>query len=115
MLKQYKVALALTDSEQFPRGLSFSLMDRPTTDFAYVRWLGKREITDFSHMQIDRTEAVKEWLEQFKVFDKKVKTILGFFTNHFQGHSPYSAVKFREGLGLKPIKTKKVAGQKSLF
>src|SRR5882724_6035531 len=115
MLKQYKVALALTDSENFPRELSFSLMDRPTTDFAYVRWLGKRVLTDFSHAQIDRTEAVKEWLEQFKILEKKVKTIFGFFTNHFQGHSPYSAVRFREGLGLKPIKGKKIAGQKSLF
>jgi len=115
MLKQHKVALALTESDRWPRELSFSLIDRPTTDFAYVRWLGKRVLTDFSHMQIDRDEAVKEWLEQFKKLEKNVKSIFGFFTNHFQGHSPYSAVRFREGLGLKPIKAKKTAGQESLF
>ena len=104
LLKQYGVAFALTDSDKFPRELSFSLIDKPTASFAYVRWLGKRVLNSFTHAQIDRGDAVKEWAQAFKHLSKNVPVIYAYFTNHFQGHSPYSAIRFKEALKL-PVPT----------
>src|SRR5215216_3711060 len=38
-LREHKVALTLADSRWIHRTVSFRLIDKPTADFAYVRWL----------------------------------------------------------------------------
>ena len=55
LLAEHNVALALTDARWIPRKQMLALAERPTADFAYVRWMGAdREIVDYSRIQIDR-------------------------------------------------------------
>ena len=40
LLAEHNVAFVLTDTRYIPRRVSLSLADRPTADFAYIRWNG---------------------------------------------------------------------------
>jgi uncharacterized protein YecE (DUF72 family) len=104
LLKEHRVALTLTDGKWIHRDLSFQAIADYPTDFAYVRWLGPRELTDFSRIQIDRSKEFKQWGDAFQQLKEKLKLIFGYFNNHYQGHSPGSANQFKQQLGL-PITT----------
>ena len=115
LLGAQRVALALTDSKWIPRELMFRLVDRPTADFAYVRWLGPRELTDFSRVQINRDRELTAWAEAFAVLKHQVTQVYGYFNNHFQGHSPASGNQFKRLLGQKVVEPDDLIAQPSLF
>jgi uncharacterized protein YecE (DUF72 family) len=114
-LKTYNVALTLTDSKWIARDESFELIKNPTASFAYVRWLGPRELTDYSRVQIDRTVELKEWAEAFANLTNQVPLIFGYFNNHFQGHSPSSSNQFKQMVGLETRSPQSLVLQPSLF
>ena len=114
-LKSYNVALTLTDSKWIDREQSFELIDNPTAPFAYVRWLGPRELTDYSRVQIDRTVELGQWSKAFKKLAKQVPLIFGYFNNHFQGHSPASGNQFKQMIGQPVTSPQELVIQPSLF
>jgi uncharacterized protein YecE (DUF72 family) len=114
-LKSHNVALTLTDSKWIERDESFELIDKPTASFAYVRWLGPRELTDYSRVQIDRTVELEQWANAFKRLAKQVPLIFGYFNNHFQGHSPASTNQFKQMIGQKITSPQELVIQPSLF
>ncbi len=114
-LSKHNVALTLTDSRWIHRTLSFRLIDNPTADFVYVRWLGPRELTDFSRIQIDRAKELNQWAEAFEILKQNVQLILGYFNNHFQGHSPASCNEFKRLIGLPTVSPEELIVQPSLF
>lgn len=109
------VALALTDSKWITRNLSFKMIEQYTADFAYVRWMGPRELTDFSRIQIDRTRELQEWAEAFRELKERVQVVFGYFNNHYQGHSPGSCNLFKRIIGLPTIEPESLIVQPSLF
>jgi uncharacterized protein YecE (DUF72 family) len=114
-LNDSKVALALTDSKWIERELIFKIAEHATVDFSYVRWLGPRELTDFSRIQIDRSKEVSEWAAFFLDYRKRGSVIFGYFNNHFQGHSPASCNDFKRVLGLPFVAPNELIVQPSLF
>lgn len=115
LLSEYKIALALVDSPWIPRELALRWAARPTTDFAYVRWLGTRELTEFSRVQIEREPEFQEWAAGLTVLRERVATIYGYFNNFYQGHAPGSANRFKELLGLPVVTPETLSAQPSLF
>lgn len=115
VLARKNVALTLADSPWIHRSRSISFIDRYPADFAYVRWIGPRELTDFSHIQIDRTKELTEWGEAITALQRGVSKIYGYFNNHYQGHSPASCNLFKEMLGLPVINPESLIKQPSLF
>jgi uncharacterized protein YecE (DUF72 family) len=115
VLARHNVALVLADSRWIHRSLSFRIIEDYPADFAYVRWLGPRELTDYSHIQIDRTKELGQWAEAFAALQDKVSRIYGYFNNHYQGHSPASCNLFKEQLGLPVIGPESLIKQPSLF
>lgn len=109
------VALALVDSKWIPRQFSLRLADRPTAPFAYVRWMGPRELTDFSRVQINRDQEFHEWAKAFAELRQRVEIIYGYFNNHYQGHSPGSANHFKQLIGLAVVEPESLVTQPSLF
>ncbi len=99
LLGAHRVALALTDSKWIPRELMFRLIDRPTADFAYVRWLGPRELTDFSRVQINRDRELAAWLRLWLCCVSKSRRCTAISIIIFQGHSPASCNQFKRLLG----------------
>lgn len=115
MLSQREVALAFVEGKWIQRGLSFQILDRVTSPVAYVRWMGPRDLTDFSHVQINRERELKEWTEAFDFLRQRVETVYGYFNNHFQGHSPASANQFKRMIGQTIIEPESLILQPSLF
>jgi uncharacterized protein YecE (DUF72 family) len=71
-----------------------------TADFAYLRMVGDREITEFSGVQKDRSADMKRWASAVQDNAGKFESGYIFFNNHFAGFSPESANEFRRLLGL---------------
>lgn len=114
-LRQNNVALAMVDSRWIRREESLLLTKTPTASFAYLRWLGPRELTDYSRIQIDRTKELKLWADAVTDLKERVSTIYGYFNNHFQGHSPASSNQFKQMIGLEAISPESLVSQPSLF
>jgi uncharacterized protein YecE (DUF72 family) len=103
VLRERKVALALTDTSFMPRPWEMKeKFDLITADFAYVRWLGDRKGIEkvtktWDKTIIDRTSDLKNWVEVFKslVSNTKVLKIFAFSNNHYslcrRRHKLYNA------------------------
>jgi uncharacterized protein YecE (DUF72 family) len=119
LLKGHGVALALVDSKWIPRDISLRLAglftERLTSNFAYVRWMGPRELTEFSRMQINRDRELAEWASAFVALGERVGTVYGYFNNHYQGHSPGSGNLFKRLIGQAVVEPESLVEQPSLF
>jgi uncharacterized protein YecE (DUF72 family) len=102
LLREYNVALALTDTSFMPRPWEMKeKFDLVTTDFVYVRWLGDRhgieKITRvWDRTVVDRTEELRNWVEIFQtmVANKKILKLFAFANNHFSGNGPATVKSF---------------------
>jgi uncharacterized protein YecE (DUF72 family) len=115
LLGEHGVSLALTDGKWIPRKQVLALADRPTADLIYVRWLGSREIVDFSRVQMDRTRDLEAWAEVIARLERDGRTIYGYFNNHFSGHSPASARDLQRLLHQTPVDPAQLGEQMMLF
>jgi uncharacterized protein YecE (DUF72 family) len=110
------VALALSDGRWLPRRWLLALAERPTTDFHYVRWMGSdRRITDFSHVQLNRTAELERWADALRPLPARGLDVYGYFNNHFAGHSPASARELQRRLGQAAVAPEELREQTSLF
>jgi uncharacterized protein YecE (DUF72 family) len=102
VLREYNVALALTDTSFMPRPWEmkekFNLI---TADFAYVRWLGDRkgiekQTTTWDKTIIDRTSDLNNWVDVLKqmVNDKKIRKMFAYANNHYAGFGPATVKLF---------------------
>jgi uncharacterized protein YecE (DUF72 family) len=116
LLAEHNVALALTDTRFVPRRLMLSLADRPTADFAYVRWLGPdRDLVDHSRLQVDRTRELAAWTDAIRRLQTKVDVVYAYMSNYFAGHAPASARMLQELLGQTPVPPDRLGDQLVLF
>jgi len=110
------VALALVDGRWIKRDRAIALAATPTAAFAYVRWMGPdRTLTDYSHVQVDRDRELAQWGHALQGLRERVREIFGYFNNHFQGHSPWSARTMQQRLGLEPVDPASLRVQRELF
>lgn len=115
LLSNYGVALALSDGRWIRRETMVELLERPTAAFHYVRWMGPdRSITDYSHLQFDRSEEIGLWADVLKRV-AHTRDVYGFFNNHFAGHSPANAREMQRLLGQEPVDPTTLGPQRSLF
>jgi uncharacterized protein YecE (DUF72 family) len=102
LLREYNVALALTDTSFIPRPWEMKeKLDLVTTDFLYVRWLGDRhdieKITQaWDKTVVDRKNDLKNWVTVLKelVLNKKIRKLFAFANNHYAGHGPATVKMF---------------------
>jgi uncharacterized protein YecE (DUF72 family) len=94
LLREYNVALALTDLSNMPRPWEVKNgLDLVTTDFVYVRWLGDRkgieEVTrTWDKTVIDRTDDLRNWAALFRQFVSRSLKVYAYANNHYTGHGP---------------------------
>ena len=110
-------APTLTDSPHVPLSLMLEAVARVACgpSFAYVRWLGPRDITDYSHVQVDRSDELGRWAAALPSLVDRGIDVYGYFNNHYAGHSPASARSFLELLGETPPDPGALEPQGSLF
>jgi uncharacterized protein YecE (DUF72 family) len=98
LLREYNVAWCVIDLYYMPR------VPTITADFTYMRWLGdRRQITSFDRIQIDRSEQMAKWATTMQEMARNTGRILGFYNNHYAGHSPASVKQMKGLLGLPSV------------
>ena len=116
LLAEHRVSLAFVDARWIPRRTMTMLAERPTADFAYVRWLGpNRDIVDYSRVQVDRRKEMEAWMQAIEVLAPKVRVIYGYANNHFAGHSPATVRLLQELMGLPVTDPARLGVQLTLF
>jgi len=92
MLREHGVALTLIDYPRMPR------MEKATTDFGYIRWLGdRREFpSEHTHLKKDRDDDLLWWAGVVDRFLSEGKTVFAYANNHYQNHSPSTLQQFLE-------------------
>lgn len=104
LLREYNVALALTDQSRMLRPWEMKeKFDLVTTDFLYVRWLGDRhgieKITQvWDKTVIDRKDDLKNWVDLLKQMlnDKRIRKIFSYANNHYEGFGPGTVKRFMD-------------------
>jgi uncharacterized protein YecE (DUF72 family) len=116
LLAEHNVGVALVDARWIPRKVMMALADRPTSDFAYIRWMGpNRDLVDYSRIQVDRSRELEAWAAIIVALAKRVRTVYGFVNNHYAGHSPASARELQRLLRQRPVEPDQLGEQMSLF
>ena len=116
LLAEHRVALALTDARWIPRKSMLALAERPTSDVAYVRWMGpNRDLVDYSRIQVDRSRELSSWAAVLPALAKRVRTVYGYVNNHFAGHSPASLRELQRLLGQPSVPPEDLGEQMNLF
>lgn len=116
LLTLHRVALALSDGPWISRSWLLQLIDRPTSDFHYIRWMGPdRSLTEFSRVQISRDEELDLWTEAIRPLPDRGLDVFAYFSNFFEGHAPASARSLQRRLGLPVVDPGALGEQISLF
>jgi uncharacterized protein YecE (DUF72 family) len=115
LLMQNNVSLALVEGQWLNRGRIFELAEKLTTDFAYIRWMGARDLTRFDIVQRRQDENLKAWSKLIESLARRIPRIYGYFSNYYEGHAPASANKLKHLLGQKIVEAKEIEDQPSLF
>ena len=116
LLAEHHVAVVLTDARWIPRRTMLGLADRPTANFAYIRWMGAdRDLVDYSRVQVDRSREIAAWLTVLPGLAARVGTVYGYVNNHFAGHSPATLREMQTLLGQTVIDPPSLGDQLTLF
>ena len=112
-LEKNKVALCFCEGGWIPRELMFQAIEKLENEFAYVRFMGERDLTRFDKIYRNEDTLLQIWKEEIEKI--KAKNIFVYFSNFFEGHAPASVNKLKESLGQKIIKASDLENQGSLF
>lgn len=85
------------------------------TDFAYVRWMGARDLTRFDEVQRDMSLNLDLWARAIERLGERVPKVFAYFSNFYEGHAPASANKLKLLLGQQTIGPEDLESQPSLF
>jgi uncharacterized protein YecE (DUF72 family) len=108
-----KVALCLVEGSWIPRGLMFETIEKTTADFAYIRFMGERDLLKFDKIYRHEDTNLQIWKEEIEKI--KAKEIFAYFSNFYEGHAPASVNKLKKLLGQKTVDASDLENQGSLF
>jgi uncharacterized protein YecE (DUF72 family) len=111
--KKNKVALCLVEGSWIPRETMFEAMAKPTADFAYIRFMGERNLTTFDRVVRPQDTHLQMWKEEIEKI--KAKNVYIYFSNFYEGFAPASVNKMKKLFGQKTVEASSLENQKSLF
>ena len=112
-LEKNKVALALVEGNWIPRALMFETIGKFKSDFAYIRFMGERDLVRFDKIYREGDANLEIWKDEIEKI--KAKEIYIYFSNFYEGHAPESANKLKKLLGQKITEASSLENQASLF
>ncbi len=116
LLRERNIGIALVDGKWIARKTMRALAKEPTSNFAYIRWMGpNRDLIDYSRVQADRSYEVDLWVESIVEMSSKVGAVYGYVANTFSGHSPATARDLQRKLGQNAVAPELLGEQMSLF
>ncbi len=115
LLAKYNVALALVEGQWIARARMWRFVEEPSADFAYVRWMGERDLTRFDRVQRAQDENLKLWSEAIALLAERTQNVYAYFSNYYEGYAPASANKLKRLLGQTVVDSAELEDQPSLF
>lgn len=112
-LEKNNVALCLVEGNWIPREMMFEALRRQTTDFAYVRFMGERDLQTFDRVVRPQDAQIELWKEEIEKL--KAQQVFIYFSNFYEGFAPESVNKLKNLFGQKTIKASELENQSSLF
>ncbi|MHA1648451.1 MAG: DUF72 domain-containing protein [Promethearchaeota archaeon] len=75
----------------------------PSQTMQYIRLIGDRTLTEFSHLQRDQSDSLKDLHSHIKSLleTPQIMDFFVIFNNHFRGFSPQDVNDFKASLGMK--------------
>ena len=86
-----------------------------STDFAYLRWMGARDITRFDEVARPRDANLQKWAAAIERLRERGASVFAYFSNFYEGHAPASANKLKRLLGQPTVEPDDLENQPSLF
>ena len=103
LARERGIALALAEGRhadlQLAGEIADEIVSHPSADFAYLRWLGDRQLEKYARVQLDRTRSLDVWERLMRGLRGAVRDIYGYVNNHYQGHSPATVREILARLG----------------
>jgi uncharacterized protein YecE (DUF72 family) len=115
ILAGQRVAIALVEGPWLEREAVAQLAHKPTADFAYIRWMGPRNLTRFDRVQRPQDHNLRAWSNTIAELGQRLPHTYAYFSNFYEGHAPASANKLKRLLGQTIIEPADLEDQPSLF
>jgi uncharacterized protein YecE (DUF72 family) len=112
VLAKHKTALCLSEGNWVPREMIFEAAGTQTADFAYVRFMGERDLARFDVVQRKMDAHLQIWHEHLA--EIAVPKFV-YFSNFYEGFAPASANKLKKLFGQETIEPEELENQPSLF
>jgi uncharacterized protein YecE (DUF72 family) len=112
-LRKNSVAMCFVEGNWIPREMMFEAIKYPTADFTYTRFMGERDLTDFSEVVRPQDTNLEIWKSELEKLQTKSNFI--YFSNFYEGFAPESTQKLKQLFGQKIIEPSLLETQKSLF
>lgn len=112
-LEKNSATLCLVEGGWIPREMMFQSIEKLTNDFAYLRFMGERDLTTFDAVVRPQDANLQIWRAELEKL--KAKNVFIYFSNFYEGFAPASANKMRELFGQKTVAASELEDQGSLF
>jgi uncharacterized protein YecE (DUF72 family) len=110
-LAKHNVSLCLTEGNWIPRQMFFDAPE--TSDFAYIRFMGERDLEKFDEVVRPQTSNMQMWKEKIETL--KAKQVFVTISNFYEGCAVKSCNSLKELFGQETIDSKEFERQSSLF
>lgn len=107
------VALCLCEGGWIPREVFFQAKNKTKANFAYVRFMGERDLAKFDRIYRLEDARLEIWAQEISKIE--AEKIFVYFSNFFEGHAPASANKLKVRLGQNALDPGALENQGSLF
>lgn len=114
-LSRFNVPVTLVEGPWINRRTLWQLFARQEVDFAYVRWMGERDLTRFDVVQRPQDANLEIWARACERLRERVPVTYAYFSNFYEGHAPASANRLKKLLGDEVIESGDLEDQPSLF
>jgi uncharacterized protein YecE (DUF72 family) len=115
LLAKHNVALALIEGRWIERAEMELFIQRPTADFAYIRWMGERDLSRFDTITRAQDKNLQAWHETITGLRARTSHVFAYFSNFYEGHAPASANKLKRLLKQETVEASSLEDQPSLF
>lgn len=115
LLRAHGVAPALVEGQWLRREALLEMAERVALGFAYVRWMGARDLTKFDRVVRPQDENLKLWADRIERMQRGGIDVFAYFSNYYEGLAPSSASRLNEMLGAAAFDPRELEIQPSLF
>jgi uncharacterized protein YecE (DUF72 family) len=115
LLASHRLPVALVEGEWIARRTLFRTVEHVAADFAYIRFMGARDITRFDIVQRPQDANLQLWSEAITRLSARATRVYAYFSNYYEGHAPTSANKLKRLLNQPVVAPADFENQPSLF